>query len=164
MKKPPQAIQRRVFNEMVRGKMIRIILPVGEIRSPMLAPASARATSFATLKDLEGYIRCLQAGNSSTFCYRKGDNGRGAWGDLTAQLKVPMAALSPEAMIRQFGSSRLARGKKILVTLTNGAREVICEVRDKGPSGVVDLNPAALEKLGLPSDTELNVPATWRWL
>jgi hypothetical protein len=164
MKKPSQAILMRVFPEMVRGKLIRVILPVGELRAPMMGPVAARATSFATLKDLEGYIRCLQSGKSSTRCYSYGDNGRGAWGDLTAQLKVPMCALPPEAMIRQFGNSRLARGKKILVTLTGRAREVICEVRDKGPNGVVDLNPAALEKLGLPSDTELNEPATWRWL
>jgi hypothetical protein len=164
MKKTSQDILMRVFSEMVRGKQRRFIIPAGELKAPMMAPVSARATSFATLKDLEAYIRCLQSGKSSTRCYAYGDNGRGAWGDLTAQLKVPMAALSPAAMIRQFGSSRLARGKKILVTLTGRAREVICEVRDKGPDGVVDLNPAALEKLGLPSDTELNEPATWRWL
>jgi hypothetical protein len=154
----------RAFHELVRGRMLRIIVPIGELKAPQLAPVSAKATSFATLKDLEGYIRCLQAGKSSTACYQFGDNGRGAWGDLTAQLKTPMCALPPEAMIRRWGTSRLARGKKVAVYLTRLRKEVVCEVRDKGPNNVVDLNPAALLAVGLPSDTELNEPATWRWL
>lgn len=134
-----------------------------KIRATAKAPVSARATSFATLKDLEAYIRCLLAGGTENGCYSKGDSGRGAWGDLTAQLVTPMAALPVSAMIARFGTSRPARGKKILVRLSTG-QEVICEVRDKGPEGVVDLNPAALEKLGLRTDTELNARATWHWL
>lgn len=127
---------------------------------------SARATSFATLKDLEGYIRCLQRGNSSKTCYLYGDNGRGAWGDLTAQLKTPMCALSSASMAAQWGTSAKARGKLVLVKFRWGGkdREVLCECRDKGPAGVVDLNPAALLKAGLPTDTELNVTATWQWV
>ena len=39
---------------------------------------NARFTSFATYQDLVGYINCLLAGNSATFCYNKGD--KAAWG------------------------------------------------------------------------------------
>lgn len=129
-------------------------------------PHSATATSFATLKDLESYIRCLLRGGSETHCYNYGDNGRGAWGDLTAQLTVPMCALPPDDMIAQYGSSNAAHGKKVLVMFTfNGVvRAVVCTVGDKGPPGVIDLNPAALQKADLPTDTELSVPATYYWL
>lgn len=129
-------------------------------------PRDATATSFATLKDLEAYIRCLLGGGSETHCYNYGDNGRGAWGDLTAQLTTPMCALPPQDMVAQWGSTNAARGKKVLVMFTFGGtpRAVVCTVGDKGPSGVIDLNPAALQKADLPTDTELNVPATYYWL
>lgn len=127
---------------------------------------SARATSFATLRDLRGYINCLLRGGSESGCYNYGDNGTGSWGDVTAQLQTPMCALPPAEMTKQWGSSVKARGKKVLVMFNFGGmmRTVVCECRDKGPSGVVDLNPAALQQAGLSSDTELNVPATWQWI
>lgn len=158
MKKTPI----KTFKEVVRGREVIIRLPMGVAAST--APISAKATSFATLKDLEAYIRCLLRGGSQDGCYRYGDNGRGSWGDLTAQLKTPMCAIPPAEMIRRWGTSKAARGKLVQVLLKNSGPSVICEVRDKGPDGVVDLNPAALLKLGLPSDTELDAPAEWSWL
>jgi hypothetical protein len=122
---------------------------------------SARATSFATLKDLEGYIRCLQSGKSSDTCYDYGDNGRGAWGDLTAQIRKPMVAIPTLEMRKKWGNPNVARGKFIKLTIGDKTHRV--EVRDKGPSGVVDLNPAALILFGYPIDMELNVPCKWDW-
>lgn len=124
---------------------------------------NARATSFATYQDLVGYIRCRNAGGSIEGCLSKGDNGIGAWGDVTAQVHTPMCAVPTAEMRRKWGSANFARGKRISVVI-DGIGSVVCEVRDKGPRGVVDLNPAALVALGLPQDRELNVPATWEWL
>ena len=125
----------------------------------------AKATSFATLKDLYNYIKCRNSGGSETFCYSKGDNGEGAWGDMTATLKTPMVAIPPSEMVARFGkgNSKLARGARVRVIL-KGCNPFIAEVRDKAPPGVIDLNPAALVAAGLPSDTELNTIAVWEWV
>lgn len=115
----------------------------------------AKATSFATLKDLRGYIVCLLAGGSETHCYSKGDNGEGAWGDITAQLHTPYVAL-PESVA--------VHNKSVRVLLEmEGARPFYALCGDKGPDGVIDLNPAALQAAGLPTDTELDCPAHWEW-
>jgi hypothetical protein len=115
------------------------------------APMSMRATSFATYKDLKGYINCLVKGGSARGCLRVGDNGTGAWGANTAQTKTPMCALPPG-----LGGN----GTKVKVRITSSGRSVICERRDIGPKGVVDLNPAALLALGMSQETELSTPAT----
>lgn len=115
------------------------------------APMPMRATSFATYKDLRGYIKCLVAGGSARGCLAKGDNGTGAWGANTAQTKVPMCALPPG-----LGGN----GTKVKVTIISSGKTVICERRDIGPRGVVDLNPAALLALGMSQETELSTPAT----
>lgn len=123
---------------------------------------NARFTSFATYKDLVNYIKCLQAGNSTTFCYRKGDNGVGASGTTTAQAHTPMCALPPSELVKKWGTKRAAFGKKVCCKLLG--KEVHCEVQDIGPSGVCDLNPAALIALGLNQETELSTNGTWEWL
>jgi len=109
-----------------------------------------RATSFATFKDLVGYIRCRDAGGSARSCLWLGDNGQGAWGDTTAQLHTPMVALS-----RANGAQK---HRKVRVTV-DGCKPFNAIVGDIGPSGVVDLNPAALLAAGLPIDAELSRPA-----
>lgn len=153
----------RVFNELVRGRQITIRIPAGELRAPQLSPVTAKMTSFATYQDLVGYIKCRNGGGGENGCYARGDSGIGAWGDVTAQLKVPMCALPPEAMIRRFGTSRGARGAKVLVWIDGIAKPVVCECRDKGPEGVCDLNPAALMAFGLPQDLELRKSGRWQW-
>ncbi len=113
-----------------------------------------RLTSFATYKDLVNYIKCLQKGKTSTQCYAFGDNGIGAWGDVTATTKKAMCAISPKLAKQQYGSANAAKGRLVRVTLNNVS--VVCEIRDKGPDGVCDLNPAALIFLGLDQETELS--------
>lgn len=152
----------KVFHDIVRGKKITFTVDPNEI-GVLRAPARARVTTFATFKDLVGYIKCLIAGGTATKCYLKGDNGVGAWGDTTAQIHTPMCALPPREMVVRFGSSRAARGKMVKVHVPRLHRTVMCECRDKGPNGVVDINPAALQELGLPIDSELNETATWEW-
>ena len=77
----------------------------------------ARATSFATLKDLRGYIKCRDNGGSQRFCLNKGDNGEGMWGDNTAQLDVPMVALPVSEMKKKWGNTSSARGKPVRLRL-----------------------------------------------
>lgn len=124
---------------------------------------TARATCFAGLKDLRGYIKCLLDGGSETYCYSKGDNGEGAWGDITATTETAMVAVPPSEMRKKWGSTKEARGKLVRLTV-QGHKPITAEVRDKAPEGVIDLNPGALLALGLPLHTELNAPATWEWV
>lgn len=125
---------------------------------------TARATSFSGLKDLVAYIDCLLAGGTETHCYSKGDNGRGAWGDVVATIAHPMVALPVSEMEAKFGhgNSHEAKGKLVTITL-QGGQPFQAQVMDKAPAGVVDLNPGALIAAGLPMDTELDVPAVWEW-
>lgn len=123
---------------------------------------TARFTSFATYQDLVGYIKCLQAGGSTNYCYNKGDNGVGASGKTTAQIHTPMCAIPPAEMIARWGSKKAAYGKVIECRLMG--KTIRCEVADIGPAGVCDLNPAALLRLGLSQDTELSVSGTWTWV
>lgn len=161
MKTPPKNV--KVFHELVRGREITITIPYGEVKMAMAAPMRAKVTSFGTYQDLTSYCKCRNNGGSANGCYAKGDSGIGAWGDITGQRNVPMCALPPEAMIRRFGSSRLARGKKVRVWIDGISEPVICECRDKGPNGVCDLNPAALRKFGFAEDLELNRQGRWEW-
>lgn len=117
-----------------------------------------RLTSFATYKDLRNYISCLLAGGSETHCYNEGDNGVGAWGDITAQETVSMCALGEDFCVENFGSWNAGYNKKIKVTYMDAS--VICRCCDKGPDAVCDLNPAALIELGLSAETELDAIGT----
>lgn len=125
----------------------------------------ANATSFATFRDLVNYIRCLLNGKSETACYNFGDNGTGAWGDVTAQVRTPMVALPPSALRAKWGSTKAGRGKKVRVLLEDQGHEKWFNaiVGDISPEGVIDLNPAALDAAGLPIDTELDCDAEWEW-
>ncbi len=123
---------------------------------------NAKLTSFATYQDLVGYIKCLQKGNSSEFCYNRGDNGVGASGKTTAQIQTPMVAVPTSEMKKKWGSTRNAWGKKIEVTC--GTRKATAECADIGPEGVCDLNPAMLIAMGWPQDQELNVQGEWKWI
>lgn len=122
----------------------------------------AKLTSFATYQDLVGYIKCLQAGHSSTFCYNRGDNGVGASGKTTAQINTPMAAIPSAEMKRKWGSTKKAWGKKVHVKFED--REAIAEVADIAPVGICDLNPAMLIAMGWPQDKELSVQGSWEWM
>lgn len=123
---------------------------------------NASLTSFATYQDLVAYIKCLQAGGSTNACYSKGDNGVGASGKTTAQIRRPMVALPSSELKKRWGSHKMAWGKKVRISY--GSRKAEAEVADLGPEGVCDLNPAALMAMGWPEDYELNVPGSWEWV
>jgi hypothetical protein len=125
-----------------------------------------RATSFATYQDLVNYIKCLQKGGSTDYCYDFGDNGVGASGKTTAQRNIPMCALNSAVLQAKWGTTSAAWGKLVRVTLIGmgHGNPFECEVADLGPEGVIDLNPASLISAGLPEDTELDCPASVEFL
>jgi len=127
---------------------------------------NAKATSFATYQDLVGFIKCLQKGNSSDYCYNYGVNGEGASGKVTAQRNIPMCALNSADLHAKWGSTTAAWGKLVRVKLIGMGHgdEFEAEVADLGPHGVIDLNPAALISAGLPEDTNLSCSAEWDWV
>ncbi len=130
---------------------------------------TARATSFATPKDLRAYIKCRDTGGTSNHCLSVGDNGEGCFGDETWDVHgAAMCALPTVEMVSKWGTKAAARGKKVRVNLAGGgsvnAPPFICECRDQSPDGVIDLNPAALVAAGLPFDAEINMPCEWEWV
>lgn len=121
-----------------------------------------KASSFADPADVVAFRRCKAQGKSDQECFKIGDNGIGKWGDDTTE-PVPMCALPPEDW-KPLGDK--ARGAKVRVA-ANG-REVICELRDTMPAknhitngAGIDLNPAAVEALGL--KPPVMISAVWEW-
>jgi len=117
-----------------------------------------RATSFATYRDLVGYIRCRDNGGSQGWCLNRGDNGEGAWGHTTAQRHTPMVALNKHLLREVYGDLRSAKGRRVKVTVYDHP-PFHAIIEDLAPTGVIDLNPAALIAAGLPEDTELSEAA-----
>ena len=124
---------------------------------------TAKMTSFATYKDLVGYIKCLLNGGSENYCYSKGDNGVGSTGKITAQEHTPMVALPKAEVVAKWGSVKAAAGKRVRVQLPS-CPAFEAEYADTAPAGVCDLNPASLKAAGLSPETELNVTGTWEWI
>ena len=125
----------------------------------------ARFTSFATYKDLVGYIKCRDNGGTARACLSKGDNGIGSSGKVTAQLTNPMCALAPSVVKAKWGTMKQGLGKLVKVSLMG--RECVCELADTGPEAetpICDLNPAALVKLGLDQGTELSAMGIFEWI
>lgn len=121
------------------------------------------ASSFADPADIAGFKGCKAEGKSDQVCFRRGDNGKGFWGDSTTG-DVPMCALPPEDW-EPLGSA--ARGAKVAVTI--GGKTVICELRDTMPhkanvtnGAVIDLAPGAQKAFGL--KPPFLVPCSWRWV
>lgn len=125
------------------------------------AAVSARFTSFATYIDLVRYIKCLLAGGSENGCYAKGDNGVGAGGKRTATTASAMCALPKSAIVARWGSLKNGWGKPVICHVMG--KTATCTVEDIAPLGVCDLNPGALEALGMDDETELDAPGMWQW-
>ncbi len=104
-----------------------------------------RCTSFSTRQDLAAFSACVTKGNTVDDCLNVGDNGVGAWGDSTWHVDAdpPIVALPSPYQ------------KHALVSVTMGGKTVDCIVKDRAPSGTVDLAPSALLAFGLEADAEL---------
>jgi hypothetical protein len=123
-----------------------------------------KASSFADPADVRAFEKCKAQGNSDQFCFDKGDNGIGKWGDNTKAGSGPSVALPPEDW-QQFGGT--ARRKKVLVTC--GGKSVVAELRDTMPHKAniengagMDMNPDTCNALGL--RPPVMVDATWQWV
>lgn len=144
------------------------LLSVATDEWPQSAPSGGvhhvKASSFADPADVRAFERCKAAGNSDQFCFTKGDNGIGKWGDSTKQGSGPSVALPPEDW-QQFGGT--ARRKKVLVTHKD--KSVVAELKDTLPHKAnitngagIDLNPDTAAALGL--TPPFMVDATWQWV
>jgi hypothetical protein len=125
--------------------------------------STGKATSFADPQDVSAFEACKANGGSDLYCFRKGDNGVGKWGDVTKKGSGPCCALPPEDWA-PFGAS--ARGKMVSVQL-RGMVQII-PLRDTMPhrdnitnNAVIDLNYDAWLIFGKqpPCDAEV----TWQW-
>lgn len=124
------------------------------------------ASDFASLA---AYQRAKKRGLSDREAFAVGDNGRGCWGDLTAQDHTPMCALPPDEMIEWFGSIAKAKHARVKVVLPKTKQCVVCILADRMPwkkniknACGIDLNPAALRALGLKSPVKTEVE--WNWV
>jgi hypothetical protein len=107
---------------------------------------TVKASSFADLADLAAYQHAKALGWSDARAFKVGDNGIGAWGDLTARDDVAMCALPPEDWLAKWDSAAAARGQKVSVTYKG--QTVIGGLRDTMPHKAnitngagIDLNP-----------------------
>ena len=112
------------------------------------------ASSFADPDDLKAYKDAIARGLSEEEALKLGDNGKGAWGDDTTSLSIPMCALPPEDWELKWGEGSAARGKKVSVTYKG--KTVIGELRDTMPHKAnitngagIDLNPGFAKAFGL---------------
>ena len=127
---------------------------------------TVKFSDFASLADLSAFRLAKAKGYSDKRAFAIGDNGLGCWGDVTATDKVPMCALTPEAIAAKFGSEHKGRGA--LVKVTVGKVTTTCQLRDIMPHAPyrhngceLDLNPAALRLLALKSP--ITGTAIWDW-
>jgi len=111
------------------------------------------ATSFADASDLLAFNRAVHEGKSPQQALEVGDNGIGAWGKSTVCGTGPCFALHPS--VEGFRPGRLAR-------IAFGDKYVDADLRDIAPRGVIDLNPDAVEALGL--RPPLKTMVDWSWL
>ncbi len=105
-----------------------------------------KATSFATRQDLARFAANVTHGQSVEEALNTGDNGVGAWGDPCWHVNdVPICALPPP----------WTHNQQVNVTIPQLNKTVVCFVRDRSPSGIVDLNPSTLKAFGLDPDADI---------
>ena len=125
-----------------------------------------KASSFADPADVAAFKRCKAQGHSDNYCFGKGDNGLGCWGDKTSEDSGPACALPPEDMEERWGS--VAKAKHALVDVTANDKTVTCVLKDRmmhkaniTNGAIIDLNPDAVRALGL--EPPIMVHASWQW-
>lgn len=158
-----QAVPDGVYGPATAKAIINELVRVGILNPDVVSVHAVKASSFADPADVAAFRRCKDQGNSDEVCFHVGDNGIGKWGDDTTS-NVPICALPPDDW-RHLGDK--ARGAKVLVT--GNGRKVVCELRDTMPAKAnvtngagIDLNPAAVEALGL--TPPIMISATWQWV
>lgn len=105
-----------------------------------------KATSFATRQDLAEFARRVTRGMSPVEALNYGDNGVGAWQDPCWHVTGDPICALPHPWVHN---------QQVTVTIPQLNKSVVCFVRDRAPSGIVDLNPAALKAFGLDPDADI---------
>lgn len=125
------------------------------------------ASSFADPADVEAFRKCKAQGHSDEYCFAKGDNGVGCWGDDCSEGSGASCAVPPEDMEERWGSVNAAKHKQIRVS-ANGKTEIVT-LKDRMPhkenitnGAVIDLNPDTAKALGL--TPPFMVAANWEWV
>lgn len=144
-----------------KGKPLKAIAP-GQV-------VNARLTDFADYTDLVAlldYCELKDVKPSVGIDRGVGDNGRGAWGDVTATDQVAMCALPKDQVLALFGSLSKGRGALIKISTSVTLQPpsyITAELRDIAPSGsgVCDLNPGAVKLLGLVHP--VSTAGNWQW-
>lgn len=132
----------------------------------------AQASSFADDADIAAFYRCKRnkgymsrgtwhAGSSDKHCFNVGDNAVGFWEDATRAGTGPACAITALEIKARWGS--LDEGRHKLVRVFYQGRQAEIPVKDLlGTGGRVDLNPDALELLGLKAPTLVDIE--WEWV
>lgn len=130
-----------------------------------------KATSFGDINDVKRFNQCKQRGGTDQQCFRIGDNGRGAWGAVTAQDVKCMVAVTPDDLFIEFGSSwrKLACNEPVHITCPRTGRSCVAYVQDIMPhldhitnGARLDMNPATCIELGLSGEVYEDVE--WRFM
>lgn len=125
------------------------------------------ASSFADPPDVAAFRRCKADGHDDDYCFGKGDNGVGLWGDDCSRFSGAACALPPEVMEYFFGATeanlwREARNQTILVKKADDPDEPaywvevaikdrmphISTLEKKGRKYRIDLSPDAVLAIG----------------
>lgn len=122
------------------------------------------ASSFADPADVVRFKECKAKGKSDAACFKVGDNGIGAWGHLTAQDRVCMAAVPRDV----WQKAKKRGGDKLKVTYEGKTVEGI--LGDTMPyswnvtnGALIDLNPAFAKALGVKPPFMLH-DVVWEWI
>lgn len=97
------------------------------------------ATTFADDEDRRKFEEAVANGATFNEALRVGDPQIGAWGNYTGPGSPPQVALPP--------GPGVYKGR--LVEIVGPKGRVVAQVGDKGPSGVIDLNPSAAAATGI---------------
>lgn len=124
----------------------------------------AIASVFADEKDLRNFTKCKAQGHSDLHCFGPplyGDNGIGASGRATSQMVDPMVALHALTIRAKWGEMSKAWGKAVVVQY--GEKECTATLEDymSSPHAEIDLNPAAVQALGIPDGAMVKI--RWKW-
>lgn len=147
-----QSILQRRFSIKVDGmvgdhtmRALAELDELGDIESASTAPQAKserlQASFFAGPQDVRGFRRCKGMGGSDVYCFGKGDNGIGKWGQDTTLTTRNSAAL-PREVWRRAGKS--------------GGARLWVEHKGKRVEGFLDDTMPALENIENGADIDLN--------
>lgn len=121
-----------------------------------------KASSFADQKDITAFYKCKSQGKTDSFCFSKGDNGKGYWGHSTGG-DAPMVALPREIWLnagKKGGDNVEVRYKdKIVAGVLGDTMPSLANIKNEAG---IDLNPGFQKAFDL-KPPFLIADFEWRW-